>query len=91
MAMVLLLVPGDGDTFSLGATSTAGLAALGVTHVSVLRDHESVGVVLEGWAFDPVASAAEVDTFVGESSPAARVLHAVAELSVLPVRHESKR
>jgi len=54
--MVLLLDAGNGD-LELGATAVCDLAKLGVTNVSLLRDHSTVGVVLEGWLFDPARCA----------------------------------
>jgi hypothetical protein len=50
--MVLLLDAQDGD-LELGAAAVCELARLGVTNLSLLRDHSTVGVVLEGWLFDP--------------------------------------
>jgi hypothetical protein len=50
--MVLLLDASNGE-LELGAAAVSELANLGVTNLSLLRDHSTVGVVLEGWLFDP--------------------------------------
>ena len=56
MAKVLMLWPADAD-LRIGSIQASQLAALGVTSLALLRDDESVGVVLDGWAFDPARSA----------------------------------
>ena len=57
MAMTVLLVDGLGGDFCLRQELVAGLARLGVTSVQVLRDERTIGIVLEGWTFDPERSA----------------------------------
>lgn len=58
------------------------LAALGVTRVSLLRDQDGIGIVLEGWAFDP----ARIDEAVRVVFPAGdstiRILHEVERVAV---------
>ena len=53
MAMVLVLLPVTDEEPVLRPAALTALARLGVTSVSLLRDEESAGLVLEGWAFDP--------------------------------------
>lgn len=59
MAKVLMLWPATAGV-RIGSGEASRLAALGVTNVALLRDTESVGMVLEGWAFDPVSSVREI-------------------------------
>jgi hypothetical protein len=59
----------------------SALARLGVSHVAVVRDEETVGVVLDGWAFDPEASAAAAVAAVAGARHT-RTLRPVAQLAV---------
>lgn len=59
MAMVLVLFPVSDEEPALQPAALAALARLGVTSVSLLRDEQTAGLVLEGWALDP-ARAGEV-------------------------------
>lgn len=80
--MVLLFPEGAGNV-SLRPETAARLSRLGVTTVAVVGDDEMVGVVLEGWAFDPGTCAAEAAAIVGgERSP--RVLHPLLQMAVSP-------
>ena len=78
--MTVLLVQGD-DEVALSAAALGRLGALGITSVAVVRDEQSVGLVLEGWAFDPVtsapAAAAAISTEAGT-----RTLYPVVEMAV---------
>jgi hypothetical protein len=51
--MVLVLFPVSDEEPALQPAALAALARLGVTSVSLLRDEQTAGLVLEGWAFDP--------------------------------------
>jgi hypothetical protein len=51
--MVLVLFPVSDEEPTLQPAALALLARLGVTSVSLLRDQETAGLVLEGWALDP--------------------------------------
>ena len=79
MGLVVLLVPGGPEQISLGAGSASALAELGVTSVALVRGAETVGLVLEGWAFDP-GRAHEAARAVG--APSARALTTVAQMAV---------
>ncbi|HYZ19070.1 MAG TPA: hypothetical protein VE615_05965 [Gaiellaceae bacterium] len=81
MAMMVLLV-GDADgEFCLREKLVSELARLGVTNIALVRDDETLGVVLEGWSFDPARSARDVTRMV--AAPAgARTLHPVMHLAV---------
>jgi hypothetical protein len=76
--MIVLLIDGaDGDV-KLGDGVVSELARLGVTNVSLLRDRTTVGIVLEGWLFDPARSSDAAAAAIG----AARGLK-----SLRPVMH----
>ncbi|MBA2383009.1 MAG: hypothetical protein H0V73_12945 [Chloroflexi bacterium] len=78
-----MLIPGpDAGEPVVGPGVADRLAALGVTHVSLLRDPDGIGIVLEGWAFDP----ARIDEAVRVVFPAGdstiRILHEVERVAV---------
>lgn len=83
MATMLVLLPGNAHDPALGPEFVGRLARLGITRVVVLRDRATVGVVLEGWAFDPARSGREAMAAVG-SQGSTRALQPVAEISVSP-------
>lgn len=61
----------------VGQSEAAILASLGVTSVALLRDEETVGVVLEGWAFDPARHAQAATAALASEPPFARLLPVV--------------
>lgn len=58
------------------------LARLGITTVSVLRDDQLVGVVLDGWAFDPARSADAARTAVAGTEIGVRMLRPLLQTAV---------
>ena len=70
MGLVVLLVSGGTEQVSLGHRSVATLAELGVTSVSLVGAEDVIGVVVEGWAFDP-GRAQEAAAAVGARSAVA--------------------
>jgi hypothetical protein len=78
MMLVLLDVRAD---FSVRQQLVEDLARLGVTSVAVVRDSETVGVVLEGWFFDPARSACAAASAIGGTGRQ-RVLHPVLQMAV---------
>jgi len=65
MAMALMLWPASVGV-RIGSTEAKRLTALGVTNVTLLRDAETVAVVLEGWAFNPARSAPAAAAALGD-------------------------
>lgn len=53
MAVAMLVVDSAAGQPVVGPAAVARLSALGITRVSLLADSTEIGVVLEGWAFDP--------------------------------------
>lgn len=80
MAMMLVLLDVKAG-FSVRQDLVNELARVGVTSVAVVRDSESIGVVLEGWLFDPARSAGAVARAIGRTGRA-RVLHPVLQMAV---------
>lgn len=82
MATMVVLVESDEPGASLDATTIAELSELGVTNLALVRDERTVGIVLEGWAFDPAASAgAALSTLAGDARTV-RALYPVGEIAV---------
>lgn len=82
MAMMVALLDANAG-FSVRDELVEELARLGVTSVAVVRDSEAIGVVLEGWLFDPGRSAAEAARAVGDTARI-RVLQPVLQMAVSP-------
>lgn len=80
MAMMVVLLGPAEDEFCLRPDHVYELARLGVTNVALLRDEQAVGVVLEGWSFDPARSSRAAAVAVG--APGARTLHPVLHMAV---------
>ena len=78
MAMMVVLL-GAAD-FCLRPDHPSELARLGVTNVALLRDERTIGIVLEGWLFDPSQSSRAAAEAVGAT--AARTLHPVLQMAV---------
>ena len=86
MGMLVIVLPHTGTDVSLGTDAASRVARLGVTSIGLVRDEEGVGVVLEGWAFDPASSEQEALAAIAGGG-SARVLHPVAQVSVRPGSH----
>jgi hypothetical protein len=78
--MTLLLDDAEG-AFVVREDQISELAQLGVTSVDVFRDQQVVGVVLEGWLFDPARSAHAAAEAVGTAT-AVRTLHPLMHMAV---------
>jgi hypothetical protein len=80
MAKALLVWPAQAGV-RIGSAEAARLAGLGVTSVTLLRDSETVAVVLDGWAFNPTRSASSAVATLGDTSTC-RVLQTALEVAV---------
>ncbi len=88
--MVVLLDAGPG-TGAIDADAAAALARLGVTSVTVVQGDADVGVVLDGWAFDPVGRGAEAGAIVTGGRGRARTLRPLLQSAVTTTREEEAR
>jgi hypothetical protein len=79
MSLVVLLLSGPPGEVSLGPRSLSVLASLGVTSVALVAHEDTVGLVLDGWAFDP-ERALEAGAAVGAES--ATVLRSLVQMAV---------
>lgn len=81
MALMVVMLP-TGANARLYPDAVTDLARLGVTSLAIVRDDRSVGVVVEGWAFDPTGSADDVLSAICGSRHRARALHPVMEMTL---------
>ena len=86
MGLTVLLVQGH-DEVALSAAALGRLGALGITSVAVVRDEQTVGLVLEGWAFDPERSASAAVAAVAVEART-RTLYPVVQMAVSAVTTE---
>lgn len=84
MGLTVLLVAGSHEV-PLGADVVTRLSGLGITHVALVGDGESTGLVLEGWAFDPAQSSAAAAAVLGVE---ARTLRPLAQMAVSAAQPE---
>jgi hypothetical protein len=80
-AVVLLPASASGEEPSLRPAVIAALSRLGITGIAVVRDDRTLGLVIEGWAFDPHQSAEAVITALG-APDRAQTLYPLLELAV---------
>lgn len=88
MGMVLVLFPITDEKPVLEAGSLTALAALGITSVSLLRDAQTAGLVLEGWAFDPARADEAVRAAAG-ARDGIRTLEPLVQMAVSAASTES--
>lgn len=90
MAMAMAMLIGDREIGQpvVGPVAAGGLAALGITRISLLGDQSCFGVVLEGWAFDPAHIDEAVRAVFPERSHAVRVLREIGQVAVSPLTVE---
>jgi hypothetical protein len=80
--MLVVLLEGNGREPTLSQRALGELARLGVTSVSLLSDDGTVGLVLDGWAFDPARSAEAARAAVAGAETGARMLHPLVQMAV---------
>lgn len=80
MAKALMLWPARAG-IRIGSVEAGQLAALGVTNVTLLRDADTVAIVLEGWAFNPDRSARTAAAALGDATEC-RVLQPALDVAV---------
>jgi hypothetical protein len=82
MAVAMLVGGKEAGQPVVGPAAAAELAALGITRVSLLADPSGIGVVLEGWAFDPARIDAAVRAVFPDMSAAVRVFREIEHVAV---------
>jgi hypothetical protein len=90
--MMVMLFEGGACEPVLREHTLGSLARLGVTTVSVVRDERIVGVVLDGWAFDPTTSAEDARPAVaGTKTAGVRVLLPLLQTAVATATDQGGR
>ena len=82
MAVAMLVGGRDAGQPVVGPEAAAQLAALGITRVSLLADPTGIGVVLEGWAFNPADIDQAVRAMFPDGSAGLRILHEIEHVAV---------
>jgi hypothetical protein len=80
--MLMMLFEGSRGEPVLREHTLGTLARLGITTVSVLRDDRMVGVVVDGWAFDPTRSAEAARTALAGTETGVRVFRPLLQTAV---------
>ena len=80
MAKALMLWPAAAG-IRIGSAEAAQLAALGVTNITLLRDADTVAIVLEGWAFNPLRAGRAAAAALGDGTTC-RVLEPALDVAV---------
>ena len=79
MAMMVVLLEATGERFAVGPDQLSALAQLGVSNLALVRDERTVGIVLDGWLFDPNRSGGAAADGLASGG---RVLHPVMHVSL---------
>jgi hypothetical protein len=90
MATAMLVCGPDEGEPVVGPVVAERLAALGVTRISMLRDLTGIGVVLEGWAFDPARVDEAVRVVFPDGSETVRIFHEIERVAVTATRTQDK-
>jgi len=75
----------------VGPKAVSRLAELGITRVSLLGDQAGIGVVLEGWAFDPARIDEAVREVFPDTGDAVRVFREIEHVAVSVAASERSR
>lgn len=84
MAVALLIAGPDDVQPVVGPKAAECLAELGITRISLLSDRTGIGVVLEGWAFDPARVEEAVRAVFPGEHASVRILHEIELVAVSP-------
>lgn len=82
MAVALLVAGRDVDQPIVGPDAAECLAGLGISRVSLLQDSLGVGIVVEGWAFDPARINEAVRAIFPDARADIRIFHEIEHVAV---------
>ena len=82
MAIAMLVAGPEAPEPTVGPEAADRLAQLGISRISLLADSAGIGVVLEGWAFDPAQIDDAVRAMFPDGHDRVRVLHEVEHVAV---------
>lgn len=82
MAVAMIVAGRDVSEPTVGPEAAERLAQLGISRISLLSDRSGIGVVLEGWAFDPARVDEAVQAIFPDGSAGVRIFHEHVAVSV---------
>jgi hypothetical protein len=82
VAVALLVAGREVDQPIVGPDAAECLAGLGISRISLLRDPLGVGVVVEGWAFDPAHIDEAIRAMFPDANAAIRIFHEIEHVAV---------
>jgi hypothetical protein len=82
MPVVMLVAGPETSEPVVGPEAAERLARLGITRISLLSDPSGIGVVLEGWAFNPAAVDEAVRAMFPAGDAGLRVLREIEHVAV---------
>ncbi len=74
MTVLVVMIDALEPEAGLDVKSAERLADLGISHVTIVRDHRVQAVILDGWAFDAYSSGVEARSIVAGDSPSSVLL-----------------
>lgn len=83
MAAVLILVASDHGDVRMGPDALCDLAEMGITNLTLARGDSSLGIMVEGWAFDPERNGLRAATLLVGQRTDLRLLHVVTQMAVM--------
>jgi hypothetical protein len=82
MPVVMLVAGPETPEPVVGPEAADRLARLGITRISLLSDLSGIGVVLEGWAFNPAAVDEAVRAMFPDGAAGLRLLREIEHVAV---------
>ena len=90
VAVASLVASRDVDQPNVGPDAAERLAGLGISHVALLQDPLGVGIVVEGWAFDPARIDEAVQAIFPNAMGEIRTFHEIEHVAVSVVSAERR-
>ena len=90
MAIAMLVAAADAPDPTVGPEAAERLAQLGISRITLLADRFGIGVVLEGWAFDPTRIEEAVLALFPDGSADVRILHEIELVAVVTTAGEGR-
>ncbi len=90
MAIAMLVASRAATEPIVGPEAAERLAQLGVSRISLFADRSGVGVVLEGWAFDPTRINEAVRAMFPDGGADVRIFHEVELVAVAAASGEGR-
>lgn len=90
MAIAMLVADPDAGEPVVGPDAAERLAGLGISRISLLQDPSGIGVVLEGWAFDPARIDEALRALFPDTGAGVRVFREVENVAVAMASDERR-